>query len=239
MYQPDGIAAFESDGEVFLATANEGDARDYAGFVDEARVKELQLDSLLLANDASLESDERLGRLKVSRLGGDSDGDGDVDRLLAFGGRSLAIWTEDGELVYDSGDALEQYIASRAPSRFNINDDGKSIDDRSADKGPEPEGIAVGRVGNATYVFVGLERTSAVAIFDVTRPASAKLVDVVLLPLDNLSMNGPHVAPEGLAFVPSEISPIGAPLLAVACEVTGTTSRMHGYVASSQHASRR
>ena len=36
MYQPDGIAAFDADGETYLVTANEGDTRGYAGFGDEA-----------------------------------------------------------------------------------------------------------------------------------------------------------------------------------------------------------
>jgi DNA-binding beta-propeller fold protein YncE len=217
MYQPDGIAAFVADGQTYLATANEGDSRGYAGFSDEARVKDLKLDESLRADDA-------LGRLKVSRVGGDTDADGDVDRLLVFGSRSLAIWNADGALVYDSGDALEQYIAKRLPERFNIDSDGKGkIDDRSDDKGPEPEGVVVGTVGESTYAFVGLERTSAVAVFDVSRPESTKLIDIVPLALEKDSTGGSHIAPEGLCFVPAESSPLGVPLLAVACEVTGTT----------------
>ncbi len=217
MYQPDGIAAFVADGQTYLVTANEGDSRGYAGFSDQARVKDLKLDESLRVEDA-------LGQLKVSRVGGDTDADGDVDRVLAFGGRSLAIWNADGELVYDSGDALEQYIAKQLPERFNIDSDGRGkIDDRSPDKGPEPEGVVVGSVGESTYAFVGLERTSAVAVFDVTRPESAKLIDIVPLALKKDSTGGPQIAPEGLCFVPADRSPFSAPLLAVACEVTGTT----------------
>ena len=224
MYQPDSIAAFNVAGATYLVTANEGDTRDYTGFSDIARVSELKLDNSI---DESLKQDEKLGRLKVSRVGGDTDGDGDVDRLLVFGGRSMAIWNAAGALVYDSGDALEQFIAQHLPERFNINEDGENkIDARSPDKGPEPEGVAVGRVGDATYAFVGLERTSAIAVFDVTRPESAQLVDVVPLaitkdPADPTA--GPHIAPEGLCFVPADRSPLGVPLLAVSCEVTGTT----------------
>ena len=35
LYQPDGIAAFSVAGAVFLATANEGEARDYRGFSEK------------------------------------------------------------------------------------------------------------------------------------------------------------------------------------------------------------
>jgi DNA-binding beta-propeller fold protein YncE len=224
MYQPDSIADYALDGATYVVTANEGDTRGYAGFSDEARVKDLKLDASL---PAALQDDDALGRLNVSSVGGDTDGDGDVDRLLAFGGRSIAIWNANGELVYDSGDALEQFIAAHLPERFNIDEDGKNkIDDRSPDKGPEPEGLVIGRVGDSTYAFVGLERTSAVAVFDVTRPESAELLDVVPLALEKNKQDatgGPHIAPEGLCFVPADRSPIGAPLLAVACEVTGTT----------------
>lgn len=217
MYQPDGIAAFEVDGKTYLATANEGDSRPYPGFTDEALVKDLPLDPALRVGDD-------LQQLKVSRSGGDIDGDGDIDRLLSFGARSLSIWDADGSLVYDSGDALERFIAKKFPERFNIDSDGVgTVDARSEDKGPEPEAVVVGRVGEATYAFVGLERTSAIAVFDVTQPAATRLIDVVPLPLTKHETGGPAIAPEGLCFVPADRSPSGVPLLAVACEVTGTT----------------
>jgi DNA-binding beta-propeller fold protein YncE len=228
MYQPDGIAAYNFGGQTLLFTANEGDVRGYAGFSDEARIAELALDPPLVGSSPSLQAEDRLGRLKVSRVGGDTDGDGDIDRLLAFGGRSMAIWTTDGRLVYDSGDALEQFIAAHMPERFNVDEDVKEkVDNRSPVRGPEPEGVVVGRVGGSIYAFAGLERTSAIAVFDVTRPQSTRLVDVV--PLDGGSRPGRvaagvrNIAPEGLAFIPAERSPWGEPLLAVACEVSGTT----------------
>jgi hypothetical protein len=62
-----------------------------------------------------------------------------------------------------------------------------------------------------------------VAVFDVSRPSAARLVDIVPLALTGDSTGWPHIGPEGLAFVPADRSPFGEPLLAVACEVTGTT----------------
>jgi hypothetical protein len=64
-------------------------------------------------------------------------------------------------------------------------------------------------------------------VFDVSWPQTARLVDVVPLDGEN-TMEGEHavprnIAPEGLAFVPADKSPLGDALLAVACEVSGTT----------------
>jgi DNA-binding beta-propeller fold protein YncE len=223
MYQPDGIAAFEVGGATYLITANEGDVREYAAFTDEARVADLALEPALLQADPDLQTDGRLGRLKVSGVGGDVDGDGDVDRLMSFGARSVAIWTTDGRLVYDSGDAIERHMAAYLPDRFNRDDSVEnSVDHRSPVRGPEPEGIVVGRVGDALYAFVGLERTSAIAVFDITWPAGSRLAAIA--PLDGAAADGGrNVAPEGLAFIPAERSWLGEPLLAVACEVSGTT----------------
>jgi DNA-binding beta-propeller fold protein YncE len=224
MYQPDGIAAFEVDGAVYLATANEGDTREYGSFTDQMPLSSAKLDPSLLLADADLQQDAKVGRLLVSSVDGDSDGDGKVDRLLASGARSLAIWNANGELMYDSGDAIERYVAEHLKERFNVDSEGgQAVDERSPEKGPEPESVVVGRVGDATLAFVGLERTSAIAVFDVTRPASARLLSVVPLALTKDATGGPHIAPEGLCFVPADRSPTGEPLLAVACEVTGTT----------------
>lgn len=217
MYQPDGIAAYDVEGQTYLVTVNEGDSRPYREFCDEALVKDLKL-------DPALGVDEALRQLKVSRIEGDTDGDGDVDCLLSFGARSIAIWDTDGKLLYDSGDALERFIGEKLPERFNMDSDGLGkMDDRSDDKGPEPEGLVLGRVNGSTLAFVGLERTSAVAVFDVTRPHDAKLLDILPLPLEKGDAGGPCIAPEGLCFVPADRNPFNAPLLAVACEVTGTT----------------
>ena len=69
--------------------------------------------------------------------------------------------------MYDSGDAIERYVAEHLKERFNINSEGgQAVDERSPEKGPEPESVVVGRVGDATLAFVGLERTSAIAVFD-------------------------------------------------------------------------
>ena len=86
--QPDAIAAFEEGGVVYLVTANEGDARDG----DEERVRDLTLDPAAFPNAAALQQNAALGRLEVRPSAGDTDGDGDQDRLVAFGGRSFTVY---------------------------------------------------------------------------------------------------------------------------------------------------
>jgi hypothetical protein len=54
---------------------------------------------------------ERLGRLPVTTVGADADGDGKVERLRACGSRSFSIRRADGSPVHDSGNLIERVIA--------------------------------------------------------------------------------------------------------------------------------
>ena len=145
MYQPDAIVAYETKGSTYLVTANEGDAKDYDGFSEETRVGKLKLDKTMFPNANELQKKENLGRLKTTKTLGDTDGDGDHDIIYAYGGRSFSIWKDDGTLVFDSGNAFENIISKRSPEMFNANGPSK-IDDRSDDKGPEPEALAIGKI---------------------------------------------------------------------------------------------
>ncbi|MBC6474769.1 MAG: hypothetical protein GDA48_19820 [Hormoscilla sp. GM102CHS1] len=66
MYQPDSISSYEVNGKTYIVTANEGDSRDYDGFSEEERVKDLTLDPTAFPNAAELQADEALGRLQVT-----------------------------------------------------------------------------------------------------------------------------------------------------------------------------
>jgi 2',3'-cyclic-nucleotide 2'-phosphodiesterase / 3'-nucleotidase / 5'-nucleotidase len=227
MYLPDSIAAYRAHGETYLVVANEGDSRAYSGFNEEARVGSLTLDPIAFPNAAALQAPSALGRLKVTTTLGDIDGDGDYDRLFSFGARSFSIRTTDGRLVFDSGSQLEAITAAALPADFNSTDDANgSFDTRSDDKGPEPEGIAVGQVGDRTYAFVGLERVGGIVAYDVTDPWRAFFAQYV----NTRDFGGEpeagtagDLSPEGLAFVSAEDSPTGRPLLLAAHEISGTT----------------
>jgi hypothetical protein len=211
----------QSTVQTYLITANEGDARDYTGFSEEARVGSLNLDPTAFPNAAALKNNAALGRLNVTRTLGDTDGDGDYDQLYAFGARSFSIWTPQGNLVYDSGDQFEQIIATQVPSLFNSEGTSASFDTRSDNKGPEPEGVVTGVINGQTYAFIGLERTSGVMVYDVTNPTSPTFVQYITTPGD--------VAPEGLSFVAAADSPTGKPLLIVANEVSKTTNNLRNF----------
>ena len=240
MYQPDGIASYAIGGATYVFTANEGDARDYDGFSEEARLADLTPDPAAIPDGAFLLDDARLGRLTTTTTMGDSDGDGDVESFFAFGARSVSIHAADGTRVWDSGDDIERQIAAMIDAgdlpmdAFNAtNDENDTFDNRSDDKGPEPEGVVVGEVDGRTFAFVGLERVSAVIVYDVTDPLAPTYAGFLIhrdfaadaqLPDGSTNPAVGDLGPEGLVFIPSTDSPTGQALLVTSNEVSGTVS---------------
>uniref|UniRef100_A0A2P1CZF8 Putative phosphodiesterase n=1 Tax=Phormidium sp. LP904e TaxID=2027342 RepID=A0A2P1CZF8_9CYAN len=220
MYQPDAIASFTVNGKTYYITANEGDSRAYTGFDEEVRVgaNSYVLDPTIFPNAATLKQNANLGRLQLTNASGDLDGDGDFDRIEALGARSFSIWDENAKLVFDSGDRLERITAAQVPSIFNSdgNFTSPNFDSRSDNKGPEPEGVVVGVVGDRTYAFIGLERTGDVIVYEVTDPTKPQFIEYVNTVED--------LAPEGLTFISASDSPTGKPLLVTANEVSRTVS---------------
>ncbi len=382
MYQPDAIDVYEANGQTFIVTANEGDARDYDGFSEEARVKDITLDPDAFPDFWTVQADENLGRLTITTVNGRSDGtffdadlsgesqvpavetdasgravfklnddqtalrydlkvegldfgpilgqtpqtpdtaddvtrlhlhaasagengpvalgildpaqdadfsatinedgsttlsgiwqdsdaanqalstfipsllaaspddevglyvnihteanpDGELrgqvtateayDKLFAFGARSFSIWDTQGNLIADTGSDFERITAEQFPDNFNSDNDENSFDTRSDNKGPEPEGVAIGQVNGRSYAFVGLERMGGIMTYDITDPNNPVFVNY----LNNRNFNGDPEAgtagdlgPEGLIVLPSQESPTGESLIVVANEVSGNT----------------
>ncbi len=224
----DAIASFEIDGVTYVATANEGDSRDF----DEARVSDLvedgRLDPALVQDltdqgliDADDDTDIGLERLEVSSVDGDTDGDGDIDVLHTFSSRSFSIFDGEGNLVFDSGDDFERILADIAPERFN-DDDGEDGENRSDAKGPEPEAITIGEIDGDLYAFIGLERDSGVVLYNISDPANAFFVNY-LPPVfsgdDPLARQGPEV----ITFIAAEDSVSENAQIAVSYEISGST----------------
>lgn len=219
MYQPDAIATFEVNGATYVVTANEGDSRDYGGFSEEERIGDLDLDPTAFPDAATLQLDENLGRLKTTSTLGDTDNDGDFDALFSYGARSFSIWSgADGSQVFDSADQFEQVTAAQVPAIFNSDgSDPDEFDDRSDDKGPEPEAVVVGQIGGQQYAFIGLERIGGVMVYNVSNPTAPQFN------LYEPSAPG-DLAPEGMAFIAAPNSPNGRPLLLVSNEDSGTVA---------------
>ncbi len=200
MYMPDAIASYQAGGANYYVTANEGDDRG-----ENVEVSGLTLDSAAFPNASFLQEKENLGKLNVSSVDGDTDGDGDYDQLFSYGARSFSIWDAKGQLVWDSGDFIESYLKDNYPELW---DDG-----RSDNKGPEPEGVALLEAEGATLAFIGLERSNAIMAFDITDPANVDFLSLIYAASD--------LAPEGFYAY----SYNGASFLAVANEGSATTSQ--------------
>jgi hypothetical protein len=227
VYMPDTLAAFAIDGKTYILSANEGDGRDYKAWVDEERIAKLKLDPAKFPNAAELQDEKNLGRLKAIKTLGDANGDGLYEEIYVYGARSFSIWDDQGKQVADSGSEFEQTLAERYPAYFNTSSDSAKLDDRSDDKGPEPEGIAVGQIDGKTYAFIGLERMGGVMVYDVSTPAKPRFVDYVTsrdFAGDHKAGKAGDLAPEGLLFVAAADSPNGKPLLVVTSEVSGSTA---------------
>jgi DNA-binding beta-propeller fold protein YncE len=226
MYQPDAITSFEVGGQTYIVTANEGEARDYTSYSEEARVGNLTLDAPNFPAANVVKSDTALGRLKVTTSLGDVNGDTFFDSLFCFGARSFSIWDDQAQLVWDSGDDFEQYLAANYSANFNsTNDDNTSLKSRSDDKGPEPNALCVGEVDGTLYAFIGLERMGGIMIYDISNPASPTFVQYELNRDFTVAANSPNagdLGPEGMIFVSAADSPNAVAMLIVANEVSGT-----------------
>ena len=203
MPMPDAIAGFRVGWRQFYITANEGDARN----ADE-RVKDLVLDPAAFPNAAELQNDFSIGRIQVSSIDGDDDGDGDYDRLQSYGARSFTIWDRFGRQVYDSGSDIEAIVATYDPANA---DDG-----RSDNKGPEPEGVETGRFAGLNFAFVGLERTNEILVYEVSQPHAPRFLQLLT--------NDGDEAPEGLEYLRWFESPNFCPTLLVTNEGSNTLS---------------
>lgn len=204
MYLPDAIALLESGGTPYLFTANEGDVREYAAapFLEAKRIKDVKLDPTAFPTASLLQKEDQLGNLNITTTMGDTNGDGIFKELYSFGARSFSVWNgNSGAQVFDSKNELE--VKAIAAGFYD--------DKRSDDKGVEPEGIAIGSVGTKKLAFVGMERATSVATYDVTNPSAPVFLQILKT----------GVEPEGVLFISAKNSPTKKSLLIVSSEKDG------------------
>jgi DNA-binding beta-propeller fold protein YncE len=254
MYQPDTITSYQWQGATFILSANEGDARDYNAYSEEVRVADIiDVNELNMTLSAPLQAaydlsggKDGLGRLKVTTALGDGDNNGEFEALYAYGARSFSIWDQNINLVYDSGDDFEKISAAILGNDFNSTHSENKGDNRSDDKGGEPEAIAVGEIAGRMYAFIGLERSGDLFTYDVTNPFQVAFVahynnrdfstnfeldDDLQNPCDpaegmdctEVAISG-DLGPESINFVAPADSPTGNALLIVGNEVSGTVT---------------
>ena len=267
LYMPDTIVSFEKDGKTYIVTANEGDGREYffdateqectdakgivwddkdgcLSHIDEAAAKDFEDFGITVADahplKAALDDKKQLQRLKLVIDTNNKDIAADAT-LQAFGGRSFSIWNASGELVYDSGDDIAERVLAADADNFNsTNDNNQSPDDRSDNKGTEPEAVEVAMIGDKIFAFVGLERQGGIMVYDITTPSAP----VFQTYLNNRDFSEPvctEVKPEDDAgecdndtyntaagdLAPESIdyfSRLGKHYIAVGNEVSGTTT---------------
>lgn len=244
---PDHVVAWPRGDRWFIATADEGDDRGeiplhsappgrdvwgrWRSGADSARLAELAHAGWLDTPLAStvLGDAHGIGRLKVSAIEPDASGGwGPIDRPIAQGTRSVSVWeltpSPSGlalTLALDSGTMLEREVAARMPDLYNTNGSGGAIDERSDDRGPEPEGLALLTVPATSssperlLLITTLERPGILATFDVSEPARIELVG--LEPAARQGFQGP----EGVIAIPAHQSPTGRPVLVVGFETSG------------------
>jgi hypothetical protein len=104
--------------------------------------------------------------------------EGDMDG----GTRGWTIFSQDGEVIYESNTSFEHAIIQI----------GHYPEERSGNKGVEPESATFDVFGGTPYLFIGSERGSIVGVYDVTDPANPVLTQ--LLPSG--------IGPEGYVTIP-------------------------------------
>ncbi len=100
----DGITAYASKGVTYLIVAGEGDDRN-----GDLKTGGLHINDATRSKDLKGADRANLGdRLNLINSEGDYNKDGTLDQAYAFGSRSFRIYDTKGNLVFDSGNQLDE-----------------------------------------------------------------------------------------------------------------------------------
>lgn len=165
---------YEPGGENENADKYSNELDDCISYVDEARGKDI-VDLVDEAHPlkSALDDNNQLKRIKVVH---DKEAYSAADNIVTFGARSFSIWNDKAELVFDSGDDIAKKVFASDEDNYNAtnnnNDPSETPDNRSDDKGIEPEAVEVAEINGKHYAFVGLERQGGVIVYDVSDPVA-------------------------------------------------------------------
>ena len=254
MYQPDAIAQVTRGATTYLFTANEGDAREWPCLMGGTSTTALEAEDVRFGKnaaasvDATLKSDAVAGRLKVtpftpaSVAGAPVNASTSITAGYSYGARSFSVWQASNvegvfpmTRVYDSGSSIEKYLSTTRAASFNADWNTttglvNAVDSRSSSKGPEPEGLAVGRAYGRMWMVLGLERDGGLMLYDVTDPTFPIFKSYIntsnpagnLLQSTKKTAAAGDVSPEGILFVSDKESPTGKAMVIVSYELSGT-----------------
>ncbi|MCT2409471.1 choice-of-anchor I family protein [Chryseobacterium antibioticum] len=224
-YTPDAVQNYKIGNTHYIVTANEGDEKDLSGYSERTTVGAgtYTLDPVLSPQASVLKASHNLGRFRVSSATGNTDADSDFEEISALGARSFSIFNADTkQLVYDSGDRFERYIAAYHPLIFNADNEGNGAKNRSRAKGPEPEGVALATINGQTYAFITLERTGGVMVYNITDPNNPTFTDYKHS--RSTSAYGGDNGPEGITYIAPGNTTTGKGYVIIANEISGTLS---------------
>lgn len=226
-------ATCEASGYFFDAADNCIDAFTAKDYYDTDNVTLVDSEgNPFAASNGGFGEDNELRRLKFSyHTTVAKNGGTEFEKVYAYGGRSFSIYNaETGEQVFDSGNDFEVITANKYGEEFNNDNAENTGDDRSDNKGPEPEALTVGQINGHTYAFIGLERMGGIMVYDVSNPNAPEFVEYVNnrdVTVDQATLEADgagDLGPEGFKFVSAEHSPSGKPMLIVGNEVSGSTT---------------
>ena len=252
MYLPDAIGTIDAGGNTYMVTANEGDAREYACLLGGTDATKVEAEDPRLADvadttvDSTFKGSGIAGRMKVTQFspanisGETIRSTTKVKDAFSFGTRSFTVWKSNlnngvfpADRVFDSGDAIERIITQERPlGVFNADWNTStgfinSFESRSASKGPEPEGLAIGKAYGRTWMVLALERDNGLMLYDMTNPVKPMFRQYInkAVPGGNIQDGtAGDVSPEGVLFLEADQSPTGKPMVVVSYELSGSVA---------------
>lgn len=246
----DGIASWEQRDDVYFVTANEGDGREYGetvnekfvGYKDERRDKDLGYSDVPSRLKLIVDGNATSQALVLSVNLADAVPTNDfvfepapqspatrTGTPVSFGSRSLSLFDGiTGELLWDSWmtdtiNGTEYNTSLQNIAQFA----GVYDDDRSDDKGVEPESVVVFEYNSRFYAVGSLERTTAgdktggdgTSLDPVTQGGLLVIYDVTNVnDVDFVTYQQVSRSPEGLEVIKASQSPTGRVLLGVSAE---------------------
>ncbi|MDZ8119354.1 esterase-like activity of phytase family protein [Pontiella agarivorans] len=110
-----------------------------------------------------------------------NEGDYEDENGEGGGSRGFTIFNQNGTVEYESAESFEHWLASA----------GHYNEDRSGNKGCEPEAVEFGTFEGRNFLFVGSERANAIGVYSISR--NGRLTAEQLLPTG--------IGPEGLKVI--------------------------------------